>query len=298
VTGLTAEGNITINQGRTSGDEQLLQKMAETIHKQAELIAQLASSSLGADEDTRDSTQPTPKDPPQVNWDDWDKVVINDDGTIKSRKHVDGDTSVFFPDARIEKGEFGSDSEDVVWERIPLPSPDPVRMPFELNVELLHHIYCGNLEVLAFLWLSVEGIISDSDNNSSHPAFVNRGKKYTEILRRDLIWKAILGDMDLSRDMLFRLPNESLSNLCGIFGIKRSGSLIQKRQRLWLHLYMDPYALNPDTIQDMSRDELHELCRQLGVIRSGSKTQLLECVENVIVREEGNWGKIKKSLRK
>jgi hypothetical protein len=288
--------NIKIGE-QLSGDKELLQKMIETIDKQTKIIAQLVSLSLGADEDTKDPTQSKTK-AFEVDWEEWDQVSINSDGTVVSKgtkaskgAKVKGSNAVIITDP---KGGYGGSGDGAIHSH-------HLGDPLELNTELLDHIYRGTREVLTSYWF----ILDKHQNNPPHPALRKRGKKYTEILRRDMIWKVVLGDMDLSRDAIFQLPHHSLTKLCGIFGIMKSGSKRWKRQRLWLHLYNDPYALNPDTIQDMSKRELHELCRGLDVSLNDQWGEpnntigwLLNCVSEVIIREEGCWGKIKKSLRR
>ena len=119
-----------------------------------------------------------------------------------------------------------------------------------------------------------------------------------EQLRARLIDQIALSDIDLSWDSLQEMPNKSLGEMLGVFGVKRSGSIKEKRQRLWLHLNHDPKKLNPETIADATRDKLHELCKALELPRSGSKQQLFARVAGVLAAHENGWGKVKKSLRK
>ena len=119
-----------------------------------------------------------------------------------------------------------------------------------------------------------------------------------EQLRARLIDQVALSDYDLSWDSLQEMPNKKLGEMLGIFGVKRSGSIKEKRQRLWLHLNHDPKKLNPETIADATRDQLHELCKALELPRSGSKQQLFARVAGVLANHEGGWGKVKKSLRR
>jgi hypothetical protein len=107
-----------------------------------------------------------------------------------------------------------------------------------------------------------------------------------------------LSDHDLSWDSLQEMPNKKLGEMLGVFGVKRSGSIKEKRQRLWLHLNHDPKKLNPEEIADATRDQLHELCKALELPRSGSKQQLFARVAGVLANHEGGWGKVKKSLRR
>jgi len=119
-----------------------------------------------------------------------------------------------------------------------------------------------------------------------------------EQLRARLIDQVALSDIDLSWDSLQEMPNKNLGEMLGVFGVKRSGSIKEKRQRLWLHLNHDPKKLNPETIADATRDQLHELCKALELPRSGSKQQLFARVAGVLAAHEGGWGKVKKSLRR
>ncbi|MCS5534529.1 MAG: SAP domain-containing protein [Candidatus Poseidoniales archaeon] len=119
-----------------------------------------------------------------------------------------------------------------------------------------------------------------------------------EQLRARLIDEVALSDHDLSWDSLQEMPNKKLGEMLGIFGVKRSGSIKEKRQRLWLHLNHDPKKLNPEAIADATRDQLHELCKALELPRSGSKQQLFARVAGVLSNHEGGWGKVKKSLRR
>ena len=119
-----------------------------------------------------------------------------------------------------------------------------------------------------------------------------------EQLRARLIDHVALSDIDLSWDSLQEMPNKKLGEMLGVFGVKRSGSIKEKRQRLWLHLNHDPKKLNPEMIADATRDQLHELCKALELPRSGSKQQLFARVAGVLSNHEGGWGKVKKSLRR
>ncbi len=119
-----------------------------------------------------------------------------------------------------------------------------------------------------------------------------------EQLRARLIDQVALSETDLSWDALQEMPNKSLGEMLGVFGVKRSGSIKEKRQRLWLHLNHDPKKLNPEAIADATRDQLHELCKALELPRSGSKQQLFARVAGVLSAHGGGWGKVKKSLRR
>ncbi len=65
-----------------------------------------------------------------------------------------------------------------------------------------------------------------------------------------------------------------------------------------MHLNHDPKKLNPETIADATRENLHELCKFLELPRSGSKQQLFARVAGVLAAHDNGWGKVKKSLRR
>ena len=119
-----------------------------------------------------------------------------------------------------------------------------------------------------------------------------------EQIRARLISNLVLSDWDLSDAGIQTHSNTDLGQLLATFGIKRSGSVKDKRRRLWLHLNRDPKHLNADQLDEMNRDELHELCQILTLPRSGTKSQLLARVAGVLSSQEGSWGKVKKSLRR
>jgi hypothetical protein len=151
-----------------------------------------------------------------------------------------------------------------------------------VDENLLSQLYSARLDELREMAISHE--ISKAGN--------------VEQLRARLIDQVALSDIDLSWDSLQEMPNKNLGEMLGVFGVKRSGSIKEKRQRLWLHLNHDPKKLNPETIVDSTRDQLHELCKALELPRSGSKQQLLMRVAGVLASQEGGWGKVKKSLRR
>jgi hypothetical protein len=119
-----------------------------------------------------------------------------------------------------------------------------------------------------------------------------------EQLRARLIDAVVLHDVDLAWESLQEMANKTLGEVLGIFGIKRSGSIKEKRQRLWLHLNHDPKKLNPEAAAEATRDDLHELCKALEMPRSGTKQQLFARVAGVLSAHEGGWGKVKKSLKR
>jgi hypothetical protein len=151
-----------------------------------------------------------------------------------------------------------------------------------VDENLLSQLYSARLDELREMAISHE--ISKAGN--------------VEQLRARLIDQVALADIDLSWDSLQEMPNKNLGEMLGVFGVKRSGSIKEKRQRLWLHLNHDPKKLNPESIVDSTRDQLHELCKALELPRSGSKQQLLMRVAGVLASQEGGWGKVKKSLRR
>lgn len=119
-----------------------------------------------------------------------------------------------------------------------------------------------------------------------------------EKLRARLIAELVLSDFDLSWEGIQNASNDDLGGFLGIFGVKKTGSIKVRRQRLWLHLNHDPKQLTIDSLQKMTRDELHALCINLELPRSGNKTDLFSRVAGVLVSHENSWGKIKKSLKR
>lgn len=119
-----------------------------------------------------------------------------------------------------------------------------------------------------------------------------------EKLRARLIAELVLSDFDLSWEGIQNASNDDLGGFLGIFGVKKTGSIKVRRQRLWLHLNHDPKQLTIDSLQKMTRDELHALCINLELPRSGNKTDLFGRVAGVLVSHENSWGKIKKSLKR
>jgi len=151
-----------------------------------------------------------------------------------------------------------------------------------VDENLLSQLYSSRLEELREL--AVENDISKTGN--------------VEQLRARLINQLALSGTDLSWESLQEMSNTELGDMLGIFGIKRSGSIKEKRQRLWLHINHDPKKLNPETIADATRESLHELCKALELPRSGSKQQLFARVAGVLAAQEGAWGKVKRSLKR
>jgi hypothetical protein len=119
-----------------------------------------------------------------------------------------------------------------------------------------------------------------------------------EAIRVRLIAHHCLSEWDLSDEGIQSHSNSDLGTILATFGIKRSGSVKEKKQRLWLHLNKDPKQLHTGMLDSMTRDELHALCIKFKLARSGSKPQLLGRVAGVLASQEGGWGKVKKSLRR
>ena len=119
-----------------------------------------------------------------------------------------------------------------------------------------------------------------------------------EALRSRLIRLLILGDWDLTNDGIKAIANYDLGEILGVFGIKKSGSIKSRRQRLYLHLNHDPKQLTPERLDEMNKDQLHALCKTLELPLSGNKQTLLVRVAGVLASQENAWGKVKKSLRR
>ncbi|RZD40139.1 MAG: hypothetical protein CXT71_01910 [Methanobacteriota archaeon] len=119
-----------------------------------------------------------------------------------------------------------------------------------------------------------------------------------EVVRARLIADLILDEWDLSDDGIANILNKDLGSVMAIFGIKKSGSIRQRRQRLWLHLNRDAKQLIPEKMEHLTREELHDLCIKLDLPRSGTKQALLMRVAGVLTSQTGSWGSIKKSLRR
>ncbi len=119
-----------------------------------------------------------------------------------------------------------------------------------------------------------------------------------ETLRARLIREIILEEWDFSTTGIRNIQNNDLGELLGLFGIKKSGSIKARRQRLYLHLNHDPKSLTTDSLDDMTKEELHALCKSLELPLSGNKQSLLARVAGVLASQENAWGKVKKSLRR
>lgn len=118
-----------------------------------------------------------------------------------------------------------------------------------------------------------------------------------EQLRAKLIATLVLNQFDFTDSGINKMQNNELTEILGLFGVKKSGSKKAKMRRLWLHLNGDPKKLNVSTIGDMTREELHALCVTFDLPRSGNKNVLMGRVAGVLSSEEKSWGRVKKSLR-
>ena len=119
-----------------------------------------------------------------------------------------------------------------------------------------------------------------------------------EALRARLIQHLVFPDWDFSPAGLRSIANSDLGEILGVFGIKKSGSIKARRQRLFLHLNHDPKSLAVEKLDDMTKDELHAMCKDLELPLSGNKQTLLARVAGVLASQENAWGKVKKSLRR
>ncbi|MAS62157.1 MAG: hypothetical protein CMA34_00535 [Euryarchaeota archaeon] len=147
---------------------------------------------------------------------------------------------------------------------------------------LLTKLYSARLEYLKSL--AIENDISK--------------KGSVEQLRARLIQNLILSEWKFDWSSIQTYSKQELTQFLSIFGIKRSGSIKGQRQRLWLHLNCDIKYHSLDNLDNLSRDELHDLCLHLELPRSGSKSQLFGRVAGVLSSQSGGWGQVKRSLRR
>ena len=119
-----------------------------------------------------------------------------------------------------------------------------------------------------------------------------------ESLRAKLIANLILDEWDLGRSDIKSLKNKDIGAILGIFGIKKSGSIRERRQRLYLHLHEDPKQLTPEKLDSLNKNQLHDLCKILQLPLTGDKQSLLVRVAGVLASQQGSWGKVKKTLRR
>ncbi len=123
-------------------------------------------------------------------------------------------------------------------------------------------------------------------------------KGSVEQLRARLIQNLILSEWKFDWSSIQSYSKQELTQFLSVFGIKRSGSIKGQRQRLWLHLNCDIKYHSLDNLDNLSRDELHDLCLHLELPRSGSKSQLFGRVAGVLSSQSGGWGQVKRSLRR
>tara|TARA_B100001564_G_scaffold66171_1_gene52052 strand:- start:2924 stop:4690 length:1767 start_codon:yes stop_codon:yes gene_type:complete len=119
-----------------------------------------------------------------------------------------------------------------------------------------------------------------------------------ESLRAKLIANLILDEWELGRTEIKSLKNKDIGEILGIFGIKKSGSIRERRQRLYLHLHEDPKQLTPEKLDSLNKNQLHDLCKILQLPLTGDKQSLLVRVAGVLASQQGSWGKVKKTLRR
>ena len=119
-----------------------------------------------------------------------------------------------------------------------------------------------------------------------------------ESLRAKLIANLILDEWDLGRTEIKSLKNKDIGEILGVFGIKKSGSIRERRQRLYLHLHEDPKQLTPEKLDSLNKNQLHDLCKILQLPLTGDKQSLLVRVAGVLASKQGSWGKVKKTLRR
>ena len=119
-----------------------------------------------------------------------------------------------------------------------------------------------------------------------------------ESLRAKLIANLILDEWDLGRTEIKSLKNKDIGEILGVFGIKKSGSIRERRQRLYLHLHEDPKQLTPEKLDSLNKNQLHDLCKILQLPLTGDKQSLLVRVAGVLASQQSSWGKVKKTLRR
>jgi len=150
------------------------------------------------------------------------------------------------------------------------------------NQVLLRKLYSARLETLKTM--AIENSISKIGS--------------VEQLRARLIQNQILSQWKFDWSSIQTYSKQELTQFLSTFGIKRSGSIKEQRQRLWLHLNCDVKHHSLDNLDNLSRDELHDLCLHLELPRSGSKSQLFGRVAGVLSSQGGGWGQVKRSLRR
>ena len=119
-----------------------------------------------------------------------------------------------------------------------------------------------------------------------------------EVLRARLISNLVLSDIDLSWEGIQSMPHKEIGEVLKVFGIKSSGSHKERRQRLWLHLNYDSRRMTIENLAEMSRDDLHEMCKSLELELTGNRTVLMGRVAGVLTSQSRGWGRIKRSLKR
>ena len=119
-----------------------------------------------------------------------------------------------------------------------------------------------------------------------------------EVVRCRLIRELVLKEWDLTQKNIRLIKNNHLGEILGVFGLKKSGSIRERRQRLYLHLNHDPKQLTAENLDKMTKQQLHELCKILELPLTGDKQSLLVRVAGVLASQQGSWGKVKKSLKR
>ena len=76
-----------------------------------------------------------------------------------------------------------------------------------------------------------------------------------EQLRASLIQNLILSEWKFDWSSIQSYSKQELTQFLSTFGIKRSGSIKEQRQRLWLHLNCDLKYHSLDNLDNLSRDE-------------------------------------------
>ena len=119
-----------------------------------------------------------------------------------------------------------------------------------------------------------------------------------DLLRARLISELVLDMWDLSDDGIAQLKNNELGDILGAFGIKKTGSIRARRQRLYLHLNHDAKALTVESLNERTKEDLHALAKSLELPVSGTKQTLQARIAGVLEMQRGAWGPIKRSLRR
>ena len=78
-----------------------------------------------------------------------------------------------------------------------------------------------------------------------------------DLLRARLISQLVLDAWDLSDDGIAQLKNNELGDILGALGIKKTGSIRARRQRLHLHLNHDAKALTVESLNERTKEDLH-----------------------------------------